>query len=112
MGLPLSIFWGIVAGALILALTYVGYREYEHRRDIREATEVIQAIATAARDSVKAPVVVSPSVDPRVATEAIQAKRPRRLADNQRCVGGLVISVDGSSYTQTGERCSGRFVVP
>ena len=119
MGSQAGTFWGFVAAALILALAYIGYREYEHHRDMEDLKTFVRETDEQTKEDVKAlwsnAAVSAPSyhsVDPRIATEAAQAKRPRRLADNQRCVGGLVIAVDGSSYTQTGERCSGRFVVP
>jgi hypothetical protein len=102
LSLPVS----IVVGCCVLAVSYVGYREYEHRRDVAEATEVVKALAEALPS-------VSPvrSDDPRVGAEVIAASRPRRLAVNQRCVGGLVVTVVGSSYTQAGERCSGDVIV-
>jgi hypothetical protein len=101
LSLPVS----IVVGCCVLAVSYVGYREYEHRRDVAEATEVVKALAEAL------PSVSPVSVDPRVSAEALAASRPRRLAINQRCVGGLVVTVVGSSYTQAGERCSGDVIV-
>jgi hypothetical protein len=41
-------------------------------------------------------------------------RQQRRLALNQRCVGGVVVQVDGSTYTQLGSisnpvRCSGQY---
>jgi hypothetical protein len=99
--LPVS----IVLGCCVLAGSYVGYREYEHRRDVAEATEVVRAFAEAL------PSVSPARLDPRVDAEVLVASRPRRLAANQRCVGGLVVTVLGSSYTQAGERCAGDVIV-
>lgn len=101
----------IVLGCCVLSATYVGYREYEHRRDVVDADRLLSdARVQAGRLSVwLAPPVVTP--DPRRSAEVVAASRSRRLAANERCVGGVVVVVEGSSYSQTGERCNSTHVV-
>jgi hypothetical protein len=103
----------IVVAALVLAFAYIGYREYEHARDIRDAKEIIETIGEQSRKALAPLQMPYVSTDPRIAAErraAPQVDRARRrLADNQRCVGGVVVTVSGAVYTQTGERCSGGY---
>jgi hypothetical protein len=107
----LSLPASIVISSLLLAAAYIGYREYEHRRDFDEGMEFLHGLdKSISKDSVW---VSQPSVDPRIEAErraVTQVDRARRrLADNQRCMGGVVVTVAGTVYTQTGEHCSGGY---
>lgn len=107
-----GVFWGNIAATSLCALAFAIFSAVQNYRETQQINAFMKSISTIAPPSAPLPSVPYVSVDPRVTTERVQAARPRRLSDNQRCVGGVVIYKDGSSYTQTGERCSGSFIVP
>ncbi|UGB47225.1 hypothetical protein LQ772_08070 [Frateuria edaphi] len=91
---------GIVAAALLLVVGFVSYREFERRRDIAEAQELIQSLTGYAQQALQEGQRQS-ALDARQRAEARQrALDARRLAASERCVGGTVIRVEGASYTQ------------
>lgn len=107
-----GVFWANIAATALCALAFAIFSAIQSYRETQQINALVKSITTMAAPSVSSPSMSYFSPDPRIASEAAQAKRPRRLASNQRCAGGVVILVDGSSYTQTGERCSGSFIVP
>jgi len=91
---------GIVAAALLLLVGFIGYREFERQRDIAEAKEMMRSLGDYAQQAVQEG-QRQRAVDARQRAEAAQrALEARRLAPDERCVGGTVIRVGGSSYTQ------------
>lgn len=42
--------------------------------------------------------------------QALDASQRQRLQPNQRCYGGVVIEVRGTTYTQLSARCTGDYV--
>jgi hypothetical protein len=104
---------GIFAAAALLLVGFIGYREFERQRDIDEAQQVLQTIAETGKQAV---------VQYQAGVQQVQAQTSeqqqlqwvkqerlreydqsrRSLASNQRCVGGVVIEVRGSTYTQLG----------
>lgn len=106
MVMAMSLPMAVVIGFSALALTYVGYREYEHRRDLAEAKEVLRSL-----ERPVTAVIREARVSPQFSSQT-SAFQSRRLAANERCMGGTVIVVEGSSYSQTGERCNSHNTVP
>ena len=102
----------VVAAAVILVCGYVVYNEHVHARDMDEAQQALDAIGQNARRAVEqGQRAVQVSEQQSAAEQAWQRER-RRLAMNQRCVGGVVIQVQGNAYTQLGSiaqpvHCSG-----
>lgn len=104
----------VVAAAVILVCGYVAYGEYSRSRDIDQAQQALDALRQNAQQAVEqGRRVVQVSEQQQAAEQAWQQHR-RRLAVNQRCVGGVVIQVQGNTYTQLGTiaqpvHCSGGF---
>jgi len=101
----------IIAAALLLFVLFVGYREFERRRDLAEGAALVQSWG----DSAKRALAEGQTQEAR----RVQADRRQKASDlrrrallgNQRCVGGVVVVVDGAVYTQLGTvgdpvRCS------
>jgi hypothetical protein len=102
---------GLVGAALVLAVAMVGYREFERQRDIAEvaamANAFMQPITQTMRvpdpETVRLEVQARPVADQRYAADAAERRRQSaQLAPNERCIGGAVVRVEGSSYTQLG----------
>jgi len=110
----LSMPWAIICAAAMGCLTYIGYREYEHSRDRREAAEVIKGLGELAQSAAVA--TPSPSVDPRLVTEARARQanrgRGRAISGSERCLSGRVIVVNGSAYSDSGLSCAAGRVLP
>lgn len=111
---------GIVAAAALLLVGAIGYKEYARQRDIRDAQQAIQAIVQMGQRSMAQSSAQSrgwnAQQDARAqvarARAAVESSR-YDLSSDQRCVGGVVIEVHGTVYTQVGGisdpiRCSGR----
>lgn len=96
--MAMSVSTSILLSVGMCCVTYVGYHQYEHRRDMAEAAEVMDGVSLALRQSM--PAVAQPPA-------ARQTVRLVPLTSVQRCVGGVVVAVSGSTYTQTGLRCDG-----
>ncbi|KZC37434.1 MULTISPECIES: hypothetical protein [Rhodanobacter] len=105
---------GIVVAALLLAVVYVAYREFDRARDLRQAQEVMgQILRVPAQMDVELAEADQKAAQRRREEVAVSWNR-RLLTGNQRCVGGVVVLVDGASYSQLGTvgdpvRCSGRY---
>jgi hypothetical protein len=103
---------GIVGAALILLFGGIAYHEFERQRDIDDVQMAMQTF-------VGGVVAVSQQSQEQQASDLRQRElaadldqQRHMLAGNQRCVGGVVVQVDGTSYTQLGSianpvRCSG-----
>jgi len=104
----------IVASALGLYVGFVGYREFARQRDINQVQVAIQQLS----DSAKQALAQSQAQDAysrELQRRKVAADRRRReLEGGQQCVGGVVVVVNGSSYTQLGSvgdpvRCNGSY---
>jgi preprotein translocase subunit SecF len=104
---------GIVAAAALLLVGFIGYREFERQRDIDEAQQVLQTIAqTGQQVTAQYQAGLQQVTAQTREQEQLQWVRQERLreyefsrralASDQRCVGGVVIQVTGSTYTQLG----------
>ena len=104
----------IVASAAIVVATWIGYREFSRRRDLAQGAALMQQLSAG----------VVAAGQQQASQEAAQRWRDhqanviawdrRLLMGNQRCVGGVVVIVNGSSYSQLGSisnpvHCSGRY---
>jgi hypothetical protein len=111
----------VVAAAFVLVLGFVGYREFERQREQEEALRVLSSMAAMGQRTAEqyqaglAQVQIDQQERFREQSRQAAADRLRyALADNQRCVGGVVVQVDGSRYTQLGSiqypiHCDGYF---
>jgi hypothetical protein len=79
-----SVVLGLVLAALVLVVGYVGYREFDRQRNIREATEFVGQLAAMPGQ------MAAQARHDEARRHAIDLRR-RLLAPNQRCVGGVVI---------------------
>lgn len=102
---------GLVGAALVLALSTISYREYERQRDIAEVNAMMQAVMQPITRTVRIPDPETVRLEVqgrriednrRAIEEAERRRRSFQLSGNQRCIGGVVIEVSGSSYTQLG----------
>jgi len=93
---------GIVAAAALLLVGYIAYSEFQRQRDIAEAQAALSAIGEQGRQlaqQFQADTVRSQQAQ----RESVAMSWNRRLlTGNQRCVGGVVVVVDGATYTQLG----------
>ncbi|MHB1271512.1 MAG: hypothetical protein ACYCZD_01875 [Rhodanobacter sp.] len=115
----------ILAAALLLVLGFVGYREFSRQRDMEQGAAVMQQILDSGRDMDRRSASAAAVMNARTVAESraveqhrqdlvVQAWARRRLASDQRCVGDVVVQVDGSMYTQLGSitnpvHCSGLY---
>jgi hypothetical protein len=91
---------GIVAGAVVLLLGFIGYHEYERQRDIREAQEMMSSLGEYASQAMAD---ASRQEQRRQAVQTYQQSVERQryvLSSSQRCIGGTVVTVNGTVYTQ------------
>lgn len=101
---------GIVGAALILAFSYVAYREYDRQRDIDEAKAAIAQLEAERPHYTQADVWVQPSP----ATRPQVRYRFASLMSDEQCIAGTVVRVNGTSYVQVlgpdgqPEACEGR----
>lgn len=104
----------ILASASIVVAGWIGYREFSRRRDLAQGAALMQQLTDTATASVQR----AASADAAQRWRAQQANAiawdNRILEGGQRCVGGVVVVVDGASYTQLGSianpvHCSGRY---
>jgi hypothetical protein len=106
---------GIVLAAVVLVVGFVGYREHERNRDQEEAAQFIQQLNDQGTAMVQQYQHADAVASARRAESSERARRARMLAPSQQCIAGTVVSVNGSTYTQsTGAdgrpvACSGRY---
>lgn len=106
---------GMVLAAVIAVAGFVGYSEFQRHRDIAEATEALHQLSEQGQ-AMAQQFQQQAAVDTRWQAELRErARLARMLAPSERCVGGTVVQVNGSMYTQaTGPdgrpiACSGRY---
>jgi hypothetical protein len=105
---------GIVAAAALLLVGYIGYSEFQRQRDIAQAQALMSSLGEQGT-RVLAQFHAQDAAQQQRQREAVAMSWDRRLLmGNQRCVGGVVVVVNGTSYTQLGTvgdpvRCSGRY---
>ena len=104
----------VVAAAVILVCGYVAYNEHVRARDVDEAQQALDAFRQNAQQAVEqGQRAVRVSEQQREADLWRELDRAR-LGVDQRCIGGVVIQVQGNAYTQLGTishpvHCSGDF---
>lgn len=94
----------VVASALLLGGVYVGYQEYQYRRLVADLNAV-PVPTFDYKSSADTPQSLYRGYVSHVVPKSVDTSRV--LTSSERCVGGVVIHVEGSSYTQTGEHCAG-----
>jgi len=105
---------GVVAAAALLLVGYIGYSEFQRHRDIAQAQAMLSSLGEQGQQAV-AQFQAQDAAQQQRQREAVAMSWNRRLlGGNQRCVGGVVVVVDGATYTQLGTvgdpvRCEGRY---
>lgn len=113
---------GIVLAAVIVVVGIVGYKEFDRRREMRDAAEIIdhfnRQIAATSQEFQRQQAVdreLNSAASLRAAELSERKRVARMLLPSERCIGGTVVQVNGSSYTQvSGQQgrpvaCSGRY---
>lgn len=111
---------GMVGAAALLLFGFIGYREYARQRDINEMQEALRGVVQVGQQAMAETASQTRVWREQQAAEA-RAERVRQaiesarydLAPSQRCVGGVVLEVQGNVYTQVGSiaqpiHCVGR----
>jgi len=103
---------GIVGAAFVLLFGYVAYSEFQRARDIDQVRQAFAGIAQVGQQAVQQSQADAYAQQQRLAAQWTEDARRRLLASDQRCVGGEVFQVHGSSFTQIGTmaypvHCSG-----
>lgn len=104
----------VLASAVLVVVSAIAYREFARQRDIRDAQAMLRgmgAASTHVAQEVHAQRVVHDKQMQRAYADGL---RRQALSENQRCVGGVVVEVNGSTYTQLGTieqpvHCSGAY---
>jgi hypothetical protein len=111
------IFLSVLAALVVFGLLIVGWRALERERDIEDAQAAMQQIAdqlsVATRQVQQETAAQRRAVELSQQAESLRSMRERDralLADDQRCIGGTVIAVKGSTYTQA--LGAGRMPIP
>lgn len=91
---------GIVLAAVVAVAGYVGYNEFSRRLDIREAREFVQQLGEQGRQTAQQFQLQVQRNSRNTAEMQERARLARRLSLSERCIGGTVIQVNGSTYTQ------------
>lgn len=111
----------VVGAAAILIGGYIAYSEWSRARDEDQAQQALEQLQRSGQQVV-AQYHQSMQQDQRQVADALARQAAyersqqdrRRLALNQRCVGGVVVQVQGNVYTQLGTiaqpiHCDGLF---
>jgi hypothetical protein len=106
-----KIAFGVVAAAALLLVGYIAYSEFSRNRDMEQGAAMFDQMVHGPGAVTQADVWVD--APPKRPAPLVDSQR-RLLAGDQRCVGGVVVVVAGSTYTQLGTvgdpvRCSGRY---
>lgn len=104
----------IIGAAVLLFVGFVGYREFDRQRDRAEGAALMQQLGDVAGQALaEGQASEARRMDAQRRKTTVDLRR-RELDQNQRCVGGVVVTVRGSSYGQLGTvgdpvRCSGAY---
>lgn len=112
--MDMRVFWSVLAALILFGALVVGWRALERQRDIEDANAVLQSISTLATDAVRDGQQAEAQPQQQQRQQVVTDWRRRELASGQRCVAGVVVVVDGTTYTQLGTvgdpvRCAGRY---
>lgn len=92
----------ILGAAFFAVVGFVGYHEFDRHRDAEAAAAALAELdASSARLVSQMGAQQVAGVAQRRAESSYDLAR-RALSGNQRCVGGVVVQVDGTVYTQVG----------
>ena len=113
--MDMRVFWAVLASAAVLLLVQLVGTEIRQRREQAALAEAWAGVVRAA--NAPDPMGLQALTAQRERQRQLQAAsdwRRRELAGNQRCVGGVVVVVDGVTYTQLGTvgdpvRCQGHY---
>jgi Flp pilus assembly protein TadB len=107
--MDMRVFWSVLAALLIFGAVVVGWRAWERHRDIEDARAIMSNITDTVSQAVQQSQVQSADIlEQRRRVAEFQLRQSyendlkRVLSPNQRCVGGIVVEVNGSTYTQVG----------
>lgn len=117
--MDIKVFWSVLAALAVAGLAVLGYQRYQEARAWQAMNDFAESQAQQldeanAKVRLERAVWEQQQVQRRAA--ALDAGRPR-LAENQQCVGGTVVTVNGSTYVQAvaadgrPEACEGRIRV-
>lgn len=91
---------GIVLAAVVAVAGYVGCSEFSRKRDINEMQEALQRLDEQGQQAAQQ-LQLQVQRSARVQAEMQErARLARRLSPSERCIGGTVVQVSGSTYTQ------------
>lgn len=96
--MDMRVFWAVLAAFGVAGVVMLLHQQYQ---DYRAQRALEQFVATLPQYTQSDVWQQQRSVDPRAAAE-LAARRARQLAlaGDEQCIGGTVIRVAGSSYTQ------------
>lgn len=104
----------IISAALLLFVGFVAYREFDRQRDRAEGAALMQHLGEVATQTLADGQAAEARRVDAQHRQTIADRARRQLADDQRCVGGVVVVVRGAIYGQLGTvgdpvRCSGGY---
>ena len=105
----------VVAAAAMVVVGYASFIKHARSTDVDQAQPDLASLHQARQNTEPASGSQARQPDPLIAADVAELKTQyRHLAPNERCVDGVVIVVNGSTYTQPGPvgksvRCSGGY---
>ena len=92
----------IVVSAALVVVSSIAYREFARQRDIRDVQAVLQGVGAASAQAVRQARSQRVFHEKQMQRAYADGLRRQALSENQRCVGGVVVQVGGSTYAQVG----------